>query len=115
VAVLYEMCGHGVASDLVLTGRIMPADEALHHGIVSRIVPEDELASTVREMAEQIAAAPAVAVKLVREVLRHLAIPQVRASMADEMIYQTFLNRSDDFAEFKAARTEGRAPRYTGS
>ena len=35
--------------------------------------------------------------------------------MADEMIYQTFVNRSDDFAEFRAARAEGREPRYTGS
>ena len=35
--------------------------------------------------------------------------------MADELIYQTFLNRSDDFAEFKAARAEERPPHYTGS
>ncbi|MEO9224167.1 MAG: enoyl-CoA hydratase/isomerase family protein [Acidimicrobiales bacterium] len=115
VAVLYEMCGHGLVSDLVLTGRVLPAEEALAHGIVSRIVPEADLDDTVHEMAEQVAAAPAVTVKLVREVLRHLALPQIRASMADEMIYQTFLNRSDDFAEFTAARAEGRPPRYTGS
>jgi len=35
--------------------------------------------------------------------------------MADEMIYQTFVNRSDDFAELRAARAEDREPRYTGS
>jgi len=35
--------------------------------------------------------------------------------MADEMIYQTFVNRSDDFAELRAARAEDRDPRYTGS
>jgi hypothetical protein len=35
--------------------------------------------------------------------------------MDDELIYQTFLNRSDDFAEFRAARTEGRPGHYTGS
>ena len=29
MGVLYEMCGHGLVSDLVLTGRIMSADEAL--------------------------------------------------------------------------------------
>ena len=115
MAVLQQMCGHGVVSDMVLTGRIMEADEALHHGIVSRVVPADELDEVVRSMAEQIAATPAVTVKLAREVLRHLSVPPIRASMADEMIYQTFLNRSDDFAEFRAARAEGREPRYTGS
>ena len=40
---------------------------------------------------------------------------RVRSSMADEMIYQTFINRSDDVAEMKAAREDDRAPRYTGS
>src|SRR6516162_1108654 len=64
VAVLYEMCGHGVVSDMVLTGRILSAEEALAHGIVSRVVPEDELDATAREMAEQIAEAPAVTVKM---------------------------------------------------
>jgi enoyl-CoA hydratase/carnithine racemase len=115
VAVLYEMCGPGVVSDMVLTGRVLSAEEALAHGIVSRLVPEAELDATVREMAEQIAKTSAVAVKMAREVIRHLAVPPVRSAMADEMIYQTFINRSDDFAEFRAARDEGREPRYTGS
>ncbi len=93
----------------------MDADEALAHGVVSRVVPEDELDSTVRAMASQIAATPAVTVKLARKVLAHQLRPAVRASMEDEMIYQTFLNRSDDFAEFRAARAEGRPGNYTGS
>jgi enoyl-CoA hydratase/carnithine racemase len=115
VAVLHATCGPGLVSDMVLTGRVLEADEALAHGIVSRVVAESELDSTVMSMAEQIASAPAVTVKLAREVIRHLSLPAIRTSMADEMIYQTFLNRSDDFAEFKAAREEGREPRYSGS
>ena len=115
VAVLYEMCGHGLVSDMVLTGRILSAEEALAHGIVSRVVPEDQLETVAREMADQIAAAPAVTVKMAREVIRHLALPQIRSSMNDEMIYQTFINRSDDFAEMRAAREAERPPNYTGS
>jgi enoyl-CoA hydratase len=115
VAVLYEMCGHGLVSDMVLTGRVLSAPEALAHGIVSRVVPDDALDSTVREMAEQIASSPAVTVKMAREVIKHLALPAIRSSMNDEMIYQTFINRSDDFAEMRAARAEERPPKYTGS
>ena len=115
VAVLYEMCGHGLVSDMVLTGRILSADEALAYGVVSRIVAEEDLDAVARELAEQIAAAPAVTVKMAREVIKHLAQPQIRASMNDEMIYQTFINRSDDFAEMRAARAEERAPDYKGS
>src|SRR5215471_18652351 len=115
VAVLYEMCGHGLVSDMVLTGRIVSAEEALAHGIVSRVVADEELDATAREMAEQIASAPAATVKMAREVVRHLAQPQIRSAMTDEMIYQTFINRSDDFAEMRAARAEERPPKYTGS
>lgn len=115
VAVLYEMAGHGLVSDMVLTGRTLETPDALAHGIVSRVVPEAELDTTAREMAEQIAGAPAVTVKTARQVIRNLAVPQIRASMTDEMIYQTFINRSDDLAELRAARAEKREPRYTGS
>jgi enoyl-CoA hydratase/carnithine racemase len=115
VAVLYEMCGPGLVSDMVLTGRVLTADEALTHGIVSRVVPEEQLDATVREMADEIAAAPAVTVKMAREVIKHLALPQIRGSMNDEMIYQTFINRSDDFAEMRAARDANRPPNYSGS
>jgi enoyl-CoA hydratase len=112
---LYQMCGHGVVTDMVLTGRPMHADEALHHGVVSRIVPEAELDSTVREMAEKIAAAPAITVKMARRVIKHLSEPTLRSSMADELIFQTFINKSDDMAEMRTARAEQRPPRYTGS
>jgi hypothetical protein len=66
-------------------------------------------------VAEHIATLPAVTVKMAREVIRHLSVPAIRSSMADEMIYQTFVNKSDDIAELRAARAEDRTPRYTGS
>jgi enoyl-CoA hydratase/carnithine racemase len=112
---LYEICGPGVVSDLVLTGRVMGAEEALGHGIVSRVVAPEKLDEIALEMASKVAASPAVTVKLARRVIKHLAEPQIRSSMADEMIFQTFLNKSDDYAEFRAARAEEREPHYTGS
>jgi enoyl-CoA hydratase/carnithine racemase len=115
VSVLYEMCGHGVVSDMVFTGRILSADEALAHGVVSRVVTDEELEPTLYEMAEQIAKSPAITVKMARTVIRHLSLPAIRASMEDELIYQTFINKSEDFAEFRAARAEEREPKYIGS
>ena len=112
---LFQICGHGVASDLVLTGRPMEAAEAYAHGVVSRVVPRADLDATARAMAEQIAAAPAVTVKVARRVIAHLAEPEIRSSMAEELIGQTFVNRSDDLAERRAALADGREPRYTGS
>jgi enoyl-CoA hydratase len=115
VGVLYQMCGHGLVSDMVLTGRRLSAEEASEHGIVSRVVPRDELDDTARQMAESIASAPAVTVKMARRVIARLARPQQEASMGDELIFQTFVNKSDDYAEMRAARSESRPPRYRGS
>lgn len=112
---LFQICGPGVASDLVLTGRPMDVAEAYAHGIVSRVVPPDDLDDIVLDMARRIAAAPAVTVKMARRVIAHLAEPEIRSSMAEELIGQTFINRSDDYAEMRAARAEDRAPVYTGS
>jgi enoyl-CoA hydratase/carnithine racemase len=112
---LFEICGAGVASDLVFTGRTMGVEEAFAHGIVSRVVAPDQLDDTAREMADKIAAAPAVTIKMARRVLQHLSEPGIRASMEDELIYQTFVNKSSDIAELKAATAEGRQPNYTGS
>ena len=97
---LFQICGHGVASDMVLTGRVMDAVEAYSHGVVSRVVPADDLDAVAMEMARKVAAAPAVTVKVARRVIGHLA---------------EFINRSDDMAELRAARAEGRDPVYTGS
>ena len=115
VARLFQICGAGLVSDLVLTGRVLEADEALAHGIVSRVVAPEALDDTAREMAERVAAAPAATVKMARRVIGRMSEPQVRASMEDELVGQTYVNRSDDFAEFRAARADGRQPRYTGS
>ena len=115
VAALYEIAGHGLVSDMVLTGRRLSAEEALGYGIVSRVVEPDELQSTAREMAEKIAASPAATVETARWVIRNMADPVLRRSLADEMIAQTYINRSDDFAEFRAARSEDRDPNYKGA
>jgi enoyl-CoA hydratase/carnithine racemase len=112
---LYQICGPGVASDLVFTGRVMSAQEAYSHGIISRLVAPESLDDVALEMAEQIAASPQITVKMARRVLQHLGEPGIRSSMDDELIYQTFINKSSDFAEFKAANAEGRQPNYSGS
>jgi enoyl-CoA hydratase/carnithine racemase len=111
---LFQMCGHGVVADLALTGRPMLADEALQHGIVSRVVPDDDLDATVLEMARAIAGTPEFTVKMFLRVLRGLANPDVRRTMAEEAITQSLVFGSEDYEESKAARREQREPRFRG-
>lgn len=112
VARLFQMAGHGLVSDLVLTGRVLTAEEALAHGVVSRIVAPEDLDAEVRSMAERIAEAPPLTIKLARRTIANLASPEVRASMDEELLAQTVLTSSHDFAELRAARAEQREPRY---
>ena len=114
MARLFQIVGHGVTMDLVLTGRVMEADEALRHGIVSRVVPADELEATARGMAEEIAAAPAFTVKMARRNMGLIANAVVRDSIREEGTTQTLVFASEDYAEMKAARSEGRPPVYRG-
>ncbi len=93
MGVLAQMCGHGLVSDMVLTGRRLDAGEALRFGIVSRVVPKEELDATVHEMAEQVAAADPRAVALARRVIGNLVRPGIASSMADERTFQTRLNQ----------------------
>ena len=109
---LFQMCGHGLVSDLVFTGRTLDAEEALRHGIVSRIVERDRLDDETMEIAGAIAAAPPLAVRAWRQNLLDMSMPLVAKSLHDELSAQMLIYKSDDFAEFKRARAEGRSPDY---
>jgi len=109
---LFQMAGHGLAADLALTGRVMDAEEALRHGVVSRVVPDAELDETALQIARDIAAMPAFAVKMFRRTLGRLANPGVQASIQEEAVAQVLTQASDDYAELKAARAESREPVY---
>jgi enoyl-CoA hydratase/carnithine racemase len=111
---LFQMAGHGLAADLALTGRILDAEEALRHGIVSRVVPDAELDDAALEIAHQIAKAPAFTVKMFRRTLSRLADPIVQRSISEEAITQSMVFASHDYQEMKAARADGREPRYRG-
>ena len=109
---LFQMAGHGLAADLALTGRVMGADEALRHGIVSRVVPDDALDATCLGVAREIAALPAFTVKMFRRTLARLANPLVEASIQEEAVTQVLTQASSDYAEMKAARAAKREPVY---
>ena len=109
---LFQIAGHGLAADLALTGRILGADEALQHGIVSRVVPDEDLDATVLEIAHQIAKAPAFTVKMFRRTLSRMGDPLVKRSIQEEALTQSLVFGSHDYREMKTARAEEREPEY---
>lgn len=110
VARLFQMAGHGVASDLVLTGRVVDAEEALRHGIVSRVVAPAELDGTVLDVAHAIAEAPRIAVKMARHTIANLGHPQVLRTLHEEWLAQTAVMASDEYRALRDARLEPHRP-----
>jgi enoyl-CoA hydratase/carnithine racemase len=111
---LFQTAGHGLATDMALTGRVLTAGEALQHGLVSRVVPVEKLDDEVLSMAHEIAKRPPLAVKMARAVISSLATTEVERSMHEEKLAQTAIFASDDWRELKAAREEGRDPIFRG-
>ena len=108
VARLFQMVGHGVAADLVLTGRVMDAEEALRHGVVSRVVPNDQLDDVVLDMARHIARLPRLPVRLARETLASLGHDEVLRTLDHEKLAQTAVMASDEYKAMRDKRL-GRA------
>jgi enoyl-CoA hydratase len=112
VAKLYEIGGSALALDLALTGRRMSADEALQIGLVSHVVPDDELDDVVLELAGRIAERPPLAVRLIREHVQALASSGVRSTLQRELVSQAMVLGSHDYRELLQARAADREPCY---
>ncbi len=67
--ILPRIIGISKAAELMYTGRIVNAKEALEFGLVSRVVPDDKLMDTAREIAEEILLSAPVSVALTKSML----------------------------------------------
>lgn len=67
---LPEIVGAAKASELLLTGRLLDADEALHWGLVSSVVPAPQLMDTAHAIADRIAANDPLATQYTKRALR---------------------------------------------
>ena len=98
----------------LLSGEALPAVEAERLGLVTRVVPADELATTALAMAEAIAANPPLAVRYTKaalnQPLKRALLESVEVALPYELV--TFL--SADHAEAVAAAVEKRPGRYEG-
>jgi enoyl-CoA hydratase/carnithine racemase len=69
---LYDLVGRARTTELILTGRLVNADEALAWGLVNAVVPEDELMDEAMALASTLARKPRTAIRLNKERLRTL-------------------------------------------
>ena len=82
---LPRVLGKRLAKDLMFTGRVLGAEEAHAHGLVTKLVPAAELEKTLDEMASVIAAAPPEAMRLAKRTIDRGFEPDARSALETEI------------------------------
>jgi enoyl-CoA hydratase len=112
--ILPRMIGAAHAFELILTGREVGAPEALRMGLVSRVVPDAQLAGAALDTAEQICAHSPHGVAMTKRVLwSNLETGSLHAAMDLEARNQLLVRlTTNNLDEAIRARREGRKPNY---
>jgi enoyl-CoA hydratase len=106
---------YAVAMEMLITGRILTAEEALRWGLVTHVVPKGEGLAKGLEIADLIAAnAPLSVAASKASAVETGWLPESEA-LPIEMGWAAKVTRSDDAKEGMKAFVEKRAPRFTGS
>ncbi|MCX5230214.1 enoyl-CoA hydratase-related protein [Streptomyces sp. NPDC006553] len=113
---LPRLTGLGFASDMMLTGRFVAADEALARGLVSRVTAPGELAGAALGLAAEIAANSPVSLALTKQVLQaNTDAPSLAAALEREAPVQVVAAHSPDVREAVAAFRARRAPDFAAA
>ncbi|RRR41912.1 enoyl-CoA hydratase [Mycolicibacter terrae] len=110
---LTRAIGKAKAMDLILTGRTIDAAEAERSGLVSRVVPADDLLAEAHKVAATIAGMSLSAARMAKEAVNRA----FESTLAEGLLYERRLFHSafatEDQTEGMAAFTEKRAPNFT--
>jgi enoyl-CoA hydratase/carnithine racemase len=111
---LPRLVGLGRATELLVLGDKIGAEEAERIGLATRVVEADELAHAAQALARRLAEGPALAYAMTKVMLtRELDMP-LGGAIEMEALTQALLMNSHDHAEFYAAWQAGRAPAWAG-
>jgi enoyl-CoA hydratase len=108
---LAGIVGRHKAKELMMTGEIFPAKEALEIGLVNRIVPQDKLMETAEEIARKIITKAPLAIQLIKSLVNKELLPEGVAFATNANLITI---RSEDLKEGVKAFQNKRKPEFRG-
>jgi 2-(1,2-epoxy-1,2-dihydrophenyl)acetyl-CoA isomerase len=111
---LPRIVGLAKAAELIFTGEMIDADEALRLGIVSAVHPPEDLLSRARALATKIASGPPIAIRLARRALYHNQDTDLRGALEFETFAQNICFETEDAREGIRAFVDKRPPSFRG-
>lgn len=109
-----NLVGPSRAKYLIMSGAPIDAETALAWGAVDFVVAPDELDERASAIARTLAAKPPIALAMAKTLIDQGMAGAVRNGIAQELIAQTALFKTEDYSEARAALREGRPPAYRG-
>jgi enoyl-CoA hydratase len=111
---LTRAVGKAIAMDMILTGRMLSAREALTHGLVARVVAKEAWLNEAKRVAAEIAAKGPIAVRLAKEAVDQAFETPLAAGVELERKSFFLARASEDAGEGLKAFLEKRKPDFTG-
>lgn len=111
---LARLVGKSAALELLLSGRQIPADEALRLGLVTRVVAAADLMTEARAVAADLAAKPAVAARYIMHAVNRGLDASLQEGQALEASLFGLLASTEDMREGTSAFLEKRSPTFKG-
>jgi enoyl-CoA hydratase/carnithine racemase len=105
--------GMSRAAEMAFTGEALTAQEALACGLVSRVVPHDELMATAMQLAARIAVNPGGVLRMTKRLLREGERSSLESLLELSAGYQAIAHMSADHHEAVRAFVEKRKPRFS--
>lgn len=112
---LQRVVGYARAAEMFFTGDRYSAQDALGFGLVSRVVPDDQLVPEAIALAEKIAANPARALRLTKRLLREAQTQRMSEILELSAAYQALAHETGDHAEALDAFMSKRDPVFKGN